>query len=177
MLPEGYRIEDLSLTHATALAAAYRRNRRHLAPWEPVRDETFFTEDGQSSAVTAQLSSARRGQQAAWVVMRGDHVVARVNLNNIVMGVLRSGSLGYWVDADHQRRGLASAAVQHACAQADARGLHRVEAGTLLHNVASQRVLERCGFRAFGTAPSYLFIAGSWQDHRLYQRILNDRPL
>jgi len=55
--------------------------------------------------------------------------------------------------------------------------LHRVEAGTLLHNTASQRVLERCGFEYYGTAPRYLFIRGAWRDHRLYQRILHDKPL
>jgi ribosomal-protein-alanine N-acetyltransferase len=177
VLPEGYRIEDLSATHVAALGEAYRRNRRHLAPWEPVRDESFYTDEGQGAAVAGQLAAAGRGQLAAWVVRHGDQVVARINLNNIVRGALHSGSLGYWVDADHQGRGLASAAVAHACAQADARDLHRVEAGTLLHNVASQRVLERSGFHLFGTAPRYLFIAGAWQDHRLYQRILNDRPL
>jgi ribosomal-protein-alanine N-acetyltransferase len=52
-----------------------------------------------------------------------------------------------------------------------------VEAGTLLHNTGSQRVLERSGFELYGTAPRYLFIAGAWQDHRLYQRILHDKPL
>jgi [ribosomal protein S5]-alanine N-acetyltransferase len=177
VLPEGYRIEDLSQDHTARIAAAYRRNRAHLAPWEPIREETFYTEEGQGSVVAGQLAGVRQGQLAAWVVLRGDQVVARVNLNSIVMGVFRSGSLGYWVDAEQQGRGLATAAVQHACGYADGRGLHRVEAGTLLHNVASQRVLERCGFHFFGTAPSYLFIAGAWQDHRLYQRILNDRPL
>jgi [ribosomal protein S5]-alanine N-acetyltransferase len=177
VLPEGYRFEDLSPAHAVPLATAYRRNRKHLAPWEPLRDESFYTDEGQATAVAGQLAGARQGQLAAWVVMHGDEVVARVNLNNIIMGVLRSASVGYWVDVEHLGRGLARAAVEHACAHAEARGLHRVEAGTLLHNVASQRVLERCGFRIFGTAPRYLFIAGAWQDHRLYQRILNDRPL
>ena len=50
--------------------------------------------------------------------------------------------------------------------------LHRVEAGTLLHNAGSQRVLERNGFVRYGVAPAYLNIAGSWQDHALYQ-VLN----
>jgi ribosomal-protein-alanine N-acetyltransferase len=50
-------------------------------------------------------------------------------------------------------------------------GLHRLEAGTLLHNTASQRVLERNGFTRFGLAPKYLSIAGRWQDHVLFQRI------
>ena len=52
-------------------------------------------------------------------------------------------------------------------------GLHRIQAGTLLHNVRSQRVLERTGFVRFGMAPAYLNIAGQWQDHALYQ-IVNE---
>lgn len=48
-------------------------------------------------------------------------------------------------------------------------GLHRVRAETLLHNVRSQRVLERNGFVRFGMAPRYLNIAGRWQDHAMYQ--------
>jgi ribosomal-protein-alanine N-acetyltransferase len=50
-------------------------------------------------------------------------------------------------------------------------GLHRVQAATLLHNAGSQRVLERAGFTRIGVAPSYLHIAGSWQDHILFQRL------
>jgi ribosomal-protein-alanine N-acetyltransferase len=48
-------------------------------------------------------------------------------------------------------------------------GLHRIQAATLLHNLRSQRVLERNGFVRFGVAPAYLNIAGKWQDHALYQ--------
>jgi ribosomal-protein-alanine N-acetyltransferase len=177
VIPEGYRIHELTPEHAPALADAYTRNREHLEPWEPTRDRSFFTVDGQVSAVAGQLSAVRNGLVAAWVLVCGDQVVGRVNLNNIVMGVLRSASLGYWVDSEHLGRGLASGAVEFACAQGQGRGLHRVEAGTLLHNVASQRVLERCGFELYGVAPRFLFIGGAWQDHRLYQRILHDNPL
>ncbi len=177
MVPEGYLVRDLSLDDAPALAAAYRRNREHLLPWEPDRDETWFTTDGQTAAVTGQLAAAGRGLMASWVLVHEDLVVGRVNLNNIVRGVLRSASVGYWVDAQHLGRGLASGAVELVCARARSRGLHRVEAGTLVHNVASQRVLESCGFTYYGTAPQFLFVGGRWQDHRLYQRILHDQPL
>lgn len=177
MIPEGYTIRELTPGDAPALAAAYRRNRDHLAPWDPRRDESFYTDQGQAASVTAQLKSARAGLLAAWVLTRDDEIVGRINLNNVVMGALCSGSLGYWVDADHLGRGLASGAVEFACAQAQGRGLHRVDAGTLVHNLASQRVLERCGFESYGLAPKFLFIAGRWQDHKLYQRILHDNPL
>jgi ribosomal-protein-alanine N-acetyltransferase len=46
---------------AAALAAAYVRNREHLAPWEPVREDAFFTEQGQAADVDAQLASAVSG--------------------------------------------------------------------------------------------------------------------
>jgi ribosomal-protein-alanine N-acetyltransferase len=177
VLPEGYHIRDLRLTDAEALAEAYRRNREHLAPWEPTRPESWFTAEGQATAVLGQLAGVQQGLHASWVLTHGDQVVGRMNLNNIVLGVMRSASLGYWVDGAHLRRGLAAGAVEHACAEARARGLHRVEAGTLLHNEASQRVLASCGFEEYGTARQLLFLGGAWRDHRMFQRILHDDPL
>lgn len=55
-------------------------------------------------------------------------------------------------------------------------GLHRVEAGTLVDNLASQAVLRRNGFTLIGSAPRYLRIAGEWRDHLLFQRLADDPP-
>jgi len=177
VLPDDYRIVPLRVDHAERAAAAYTRNREHLAPWDPVREESFYTTEGQQDALVRQLSLVEGGLMAAWVIEHGPDVVGRVNLNNVVRGVLCSAAVGYWVDQTHLRRGLATAAVEHACREAAAMGLHRVEAGTMVHNVASQRVLLRAGFEQYGMAPRFLFIAGDWQDHNLYQRILHDAPL
>jgi len=176
LLPAGYAIRPLRIADAEAMAAAYQRNREHLAPWDPVRPEEFYTVQGQQVALQHQLALVETRQAAAWVLAYDGDVVGRVNLNNIVLGVLRSGTLGYWVDHAHLRRGLAVAAVEHACAEALPLGLHRVEAGTLVHNQVSQSVLLRAGFEHYGTAPKLLFVAGAWQDHQLYQRILHDNP-
>ncbi len=176
MIPDGYHIRPLAPDDAAALAAAYDRNREHLAPWDPVRDPSFSTAEGQVDVVTRQLSLVRGRLLAAWVLTHGDDIVGRVNLNNIVRGVQCSAQLGYWVDHEHLRRGLAAAAVDHACREAPALGLHRVEAGTMVSNEASQRVLLRCGFELYGMAPKFLFLVGAWQDHNLYQRILHDDP-
>jgi ribosomal-protein-alanine N-acetyltransferase len=35
-------------------------------------------------------------------------------------------------------------------------------------------VLARVGFERIGFAPGYLKIAGQWQDHVLFQRLLHD---
>ena len=93
-------------------------------------------------------------------------------LANIRRGVAQAASLGYWVGEEHNGRGLATAAVACMLAVAfDELELHRVQAATLPHNVASQRVLERNGFDRIGLAAAYLKIAGRWQDHVLFQRI------
>jgi ribosomal-protein-alanine N-acetyltransferase len=175
-LPEGYDVRPLRIEDAAALAASYLRNREHLAAWDPARPPSFYTVDGQVAAIRDRLATDNAGLGRSWVLARGDDVVGRVNLNNLVRGVFQSASLGYWVDGAHTGRGLAKAAVEFACSAALDLGLHRVEAGTLRHNVVSQAVLRACGFTQYGTAADYLYIAGAWQDHDLFQRILHRRP-
>ena len=46
------------------------------------------------------------------------------------------------------------------CEAFEEQGLHRIQAGTLRHNLASQKVLERNGFVRFGLAEKYIQIAG-----------------
>ena len=176
MLPPGYDIRALTGDDAPALAAAYALNREHLAPWDPRRTEEFYTEAGQRKDANAKLEAARLGLVDPWLLWHGEEVVGRVNLNNVVRGVFQNASVGYWVDARHTGRGLATAAVSFALRRATEMGLHRVEAGTLVHNLASQAVLKRCGFEQYGAAADYLFIAGAWQDHLLFQRVLHGRP-
>ena len=53
-------------------------------------------------------------------------------------------------------------------------GLHRLEAGTRIDNVASQRVLEKNLFTRIGVAPRWLHIGGEWRDHVLFQRTAED---
>lgn len=174
---QGYDLRPPTLEDAPAIAAAYDRNRAHLARWDPPRPDGWWTEAGQRARIEGEIDAVSHGRLVVWVLHHGDQVVGRIALNNIVMAAFRSASMGYWVDAAHTGRGLATWAGRHACAEALRLGLHRVEAGTVRHNTASQGVLRRLGFTQFGTAERYLFIDGAWQDHHLYQRILHDDPL
>ena len=174
---QGYELRPISLEDAPALAAAYARNREHLAPWDPPRPDDFWTAEGQRARIATELDAVADRRQAAWLVWRGGEMVGRVALQNIVLGPFRSAALGYWVDASHTGRGVATWAGEHACTEALQFGLHRVEAGTMLANRASQVVLGRLRFTRFGTAERYLFVGGAWQDHHLYQRILHSDPL
>ncbi|GAA3168456.1 MULTISPECIES: GNAT family N-acetyltransferase [Streptomyces] len=170
-------IRPATVADAAALARALRRNRQHLAPFEPRRDAAHHTADGQRDRLRELVAEQDAGRALPWLLMADDgEVVGAATLTGIVGGPLRSGSLGYWIDAARVGQGLASAAVRQVCAAADAvLRLHRIEAGTLLTNAASQRVLVKNGFTAYGVAERYLHIDGAWRDHRLFQRILNDR--
>jgi len=175
-LGEGIRLRPLLAGDGEELAAAYSRNRAHLAPWEPLRSAEFFTAARQHRLIAEALRAVADGRSAAYVLEDGEHrIVGRANLSDIVRGAFWSAHLGYWIDGRLAGRGLMRRAVDMVCALArDDLGLHRVQAATLVHNEASQRVLRATGFTQIGPAPRYLRIAGEWQDHVLFQRILED---
>ena len=106
-------------------------------------------------------------------ILGGDgRIIGAITITNVVRGPFRSANLGYWVAVAEQGRGHASAAVASACRFAFGEGgLHRLEAGTLVDNVASQRVLERNDFLRIGISPRHLEIAGEWRDHVLFSRV------
>jgi ribosomal-protein-alanine N-acetyltransferase len=171
----GVVLRMLRADDAGRLADAYRRNRDHLAHWDPVRAEAFFTEPGQAAEIDRALQACLAGMMLPLVLESDGEIVGRANLTGIVRGALQGASLGYWIDARFAGRGVMSATVAEALRLArDELRLHRVEASTLPENVASQAVLLRNGFEKIGEAPSYLKIAGRWQDHLLFQRILHD---
>ncbi|MGJ9425914.1 GNAT family N-acetyltransferase [Nesterenkonia halotolerans] len=166
----------MTLEDAAALAAVQRRSRQFLAPWEPMRADAYFTAEGQRADISAALGRHDRGEAMPWVILDGQGDIAgRVTLNGIVRGPFQSCSMGYWLAQDQTGKGLATEAVRDAVMFAFKElDLHRVQAETLVNNVASRRVLLRTGFNQYGLAPKYLRIAGQWQDHLMFQRI-NDR--
>lgn len=173
-LVDGIDMRPLTLSDAKELAAAYVRNRDHLEPWEPIRSDAFFTEEAQHYDIANRVASSKSGNGYSLGLFDGRTVVGRFNLSGIVRGAFQSAGLGYWVDAQYEGKGLATAAVKSIIRMArDDLELHRVEASTLLHNHGSQRVLRNAGFQHIGMAPHYLRIAGVWQDHNLYQTILH----
>ena len=161
----------LILGDAPALAEVLRTNRDFLAPWQPDRPDRYFTPDGQYEVVEKSLQ-----QQADGIVVRlviddeVGRIAGTVTLQSIIRGAFQSCSVGFWLAQSAQGRGLATRAVGEATDLAfGVLGLHRVEAGTLVHNLRSQRVLDRLGFVQYGRAEAYVHIAGEWQDHLLYQ--------
>jgi [ribosomal protein S5]-alanine N-acetyltransferase len=163
----------ITLEDASVLAELQRVNRAFLTPFEPARSDEYFTEAGQRAAIEKVLTEYKEGRNLPQVILDdGARIVGRITLNGIVRGAFQSCSVGYWVSQPVTSRGVATAALREVIRVAFGElGLHRIQAETLLDNVASQRVLERTGFARIGMAPEYLKIAGRWQDCILFQRV------
>jgi [ribosomal protein S5]-alanine N-acetyltransferase len=156
-------IRPLTADDAGELTALLVENRAFLAPFEPPRDERFYT-------VAGQAERLEREDKHGFAILDGGRIVGIVALSNVVRGPLQSANLGYWVAERANGKGLATQAVAELIPIAFGElGLHRLEAGTLVDNVGSQRVLEKNGFERIGTARGYLRIGGAWRDHILFQ--------
>lgn len=158
---------------APALAEHLTESRTFMAPWDALRDDRFFTPEGQRTQIGEALKGHAAGTAAPFAILGDDgSPVGRITINGITRAAFQSASIGYWVSKSHNGRGLATRAVAEVKEYAfGALALHRLQAETLLHNTASQRVLKRNGFTPYGVAPQYLKIAGEWQDHVLFQAL------
>src|SRR5947209_2157549 len=168
-------IRGAEAADAEELAALYASQRSFLAPFEPDRGDAFYTPSGQRARLTDFARRRAADGSYPFVIVDDGDAAGMVILSNVVRGAFRSANLGYWVARERNRRGVASAAV--ALVLAEAFGpirLHRVEAGTLVDNLASQRVLQRNRFRPIGLARAYLEIAGAWRDHVLFAKTVED---
>ncbi|HEY8039872.1 MAG TPA: GNAT family protein [Polyangiaceae bacterium] len=153
---------------------ALRTNAEHLRRWSvapgPGEDPSSLT--SVSRAVLRHRREWKRGQ--AYVLMIAlrqdeDRIIGRIALGGVLLGAFQSAYLGYWIDAEHQGKGLMTEAVRATTTFAfRVAGLHRVQAAVMPGNGSSQRVLEKVGYRREGLAQRYLCIAGRWEDHVLF---------
>jgi len=153
---------------------ALRNNSAHLRPWSaaplPGEDPTSLT--SVSRTLLRDRTGWRRGERFVLLVFARGHetvVIGRVTLGGVLRGVFQNAYLGYWIDSEHQGRGLMTEAVRATTTFAfTAVRLHRVQAAVMPGNAASRRVLEKAGYRQEGLASRYLCIAGKWSDHTLF---------
>jgi len=153
-------------------------NREHTGPWDPLRDESFYTEAGQRLELDLDQRSWAAGNAYAFAVLDvegRERIIGRVALSNVVRGPWQNATLGYWIDKDAGGRGHATRAVHLALQFAfEHAGLHRVQPAIIPRNIRSVRVAEKVGFRLEGRALRYLKINGVWEDHDVYALTVED---
>jgi ribosomal-protein-alanine N-acetyltransferase len=160
-----------------AWVALRETSRKFLTPWEPTWPADDLTRPSFRQRMKRYAEDLRTDQAYPFFLFRKEDnvLIGGLALANIRRGVAQAGSLGYWVGTPHIRKGYMSAAVRALMPVAfEVLRLHRVEAACIPTNLASIRLLEKCGFRREGYARQYLCINGFWQDHLLYARLRTD---
>lgn len=145
-------------------------NREHLAPWEPLREASYYTLEHCAKSIADGHDNAAQNRGYPLVVF--DHseqtIFATCNFANIVHGAFQACHLGYGVDARMQGKGLMFEVLQAGMAWAFGElQLHRIMANYLPRNERSAKLLASLGFEREGYAKRYLQIAGVWEDHVL----------
>lgn len=154
----------------SALLQSYHHdNRKHLAPWEPVRDDAYTSLSNMRAIVRERWRQYIDRSAVHLCALDPDGaVVAECNFTNIVRGPFQACTLGFSIARASEGRGLMTMVVRTGVGiMFDDYGLHRIMANHMPHNDRSRRVLERCGFVREGYAKAYLKIAGRWEDHVL----------
>ncbi|WP_019914436.1 GNAT family N-acetyltransferase [Paenibacillus sp. HW567] len=173
---QGIYISLLQLEDTDELLNLRLRNKEQHQPFEPLREEDYFTLESQQQLISQRLEDSRQDKGYMFGIFLLDgQLIGQITISNVVRGVGQYADIGYFIDSALQGKGYTSAAVGLILKFAfRSLALHRVQASILLHNTGSRRVLEKNGFQAEGVARRFIKINGEFQDHRTYAILAED---
>jgi len=162
-------LRNLTPMNAEEILEYYKKNKNHLAPFEPTKDNNFYTLETQKKYLNKSYREFLGGTNIDLGIFKEEKLIGKIKLSRILHGSFKNGILGYSIDEDEQGKGYMKESVKlllkyafHECE------LHRVEASALVNNEKSRRVLTKCGFKLIGINEKYLLINGKWEDHATY---------
>jgi [ribosomal protein S5]-alanine N-acetyltransferase len=151
-------------------------NRDWLSPWEA----TIPIIAGDAAKNPSQLpsyfemvrtlnSEARNGRSYSFAIWHQRNLIGQISLGGVILGAMRGGHIGYWIDKNYANRGFTTQAVMAVTEYSfSVLNLHRIEINIRPENTASRRVAEKAGYIFEGERPRFLHIAGSWRDHVVF---------
>ena len=153
-----------------------KNSRAYLEPWEPIWPEDEFSRRAFRQRVSVYNERAAHDDGHSFFVFDKNTgaLVGGLTLSHIRRGVSQSGTLGYWMGQSYAGQGMMKDSILALASVAQARfGLHRLEAACIPRNDRSRHLLLACGFQPEGYAQAYVKIAGIWEDHLLFGRLVD----
>ncbi len=149
-------------------------NKAHLQPWEPLRNEEYYTLEYWQKLIPHRQRLYETGRELPYAIFNSERtaLIGTCHFSNIVHGPFMACYLGYGMAQAYQGQGYMTEALE-ACLQRvfTVLGLNRVMANYMPSNEKSGAVLERLGFQKEGVAKSYLKINGRWEDHIMTSKL------
>ena len=162
-------LRNLTPMNAKEILEYYKKNKNHLAPFEPSKDDNFYTLETQKRLLNKSYKESLNGTNVDLGIFKEETLIGKIKLSRIIHGSFKNGTLGYSIDEDEQGKGYMKESVKLLLKYAfNECELHRIEASALVSNEKSRMVLEKCGFKLVGINEKYLLINGKWEDHATY---------
>lgn len=161
------------LSDAPALYAAIDRNRARLREFLPWVSATYGERDVVRHLEERERENAAHEALAVhlWVrnELRGAIGLHRINLQN------RSTSVGYWLDAACEGRGIMTRACRAITSEGfRSYGLHRIEIRCATENRKSGSIPRRLGFVEEGVLRQAEWVHDRWVDLRVFSMLEQD---
>jgi ribosomal-protein-serine acetyltransferase len=157
---------------AAELHALVDANHDHLRPWLPWAAEQSFDDTLAFIQATRRQIGGNDGFQTA--IVESDAIIGVVGFHGVDW---RHGttSIGYWLDAEHQGRGIMTRAVRALVDHALLGwSLNRVEIQTAVENRRSRAIPERLGFREEGVLREVELVGERYADGVVYAMLAGD---
>ncbi len=170
-------IRFLENADAESLLDLLLRNHELFQKYSPTFDADYYTLDAKRKFISDSIKQREKGQGYTFGIFLKDNrkLVGDVSLFHIFRGALQRCLIGYNMDQQYSGRGYATEAVSLAVEFAfNELKIHRVDAGVMLSNIGSMRVLEKAGFHREGIEQKGVKINGQWEDHQIFA-ILSDQ--
>lgn len=164
--------EDIDLRlleekHARDLFALVDRNRDYLRPWMVWVDDTRSVEDTRKFRRAALCRFQEKKGLQAGIFFEG-RLVGVIGYNKIDWPG-KSATLGYWLGASFQGRGIMTRACHAMLRYAfDELRLHRVEIQAAVENTKSRAIPERLGFKHERTVEQAQWLNDHFADYAVY---------
>jgi ribosomal-protein-serine acetyltransferase len=170
---EDVLLHPVSIADTAELYRLVDRNRLHLRKWLPWAGLTYNYGDLQRHLEERELENT--ALQALTLHIRVSGVLCgSVGLHRIDPRHHNS-SIGYWIDADHQGRGIMTRACRALIGESfRGYGLHRIEIRCGTGNERSAAIPRRLGFTEEGLLREAEWVHDRWVDLRLFSMLRQD---
>ncbi|QAT61005.1 MULTISPECIES: GNAT family N-acetyltransferase [Tissierellales] len=158
-------------TDAEALLDLHLRNSEFFQKYSPTFDDDFYTIDSTRKYISDSVKQREEDKAYSFGICLKDNgkLVGDISIFHIFRGSLQKCLIGYSLDKQYNGNGYTTEAVSLVVEFAfNELHLHRVEAGVMLSNIGSMRVLEKAGFHREGIEQKGVKINGQWQDHQIF---------
>lgn len=167
--------------HRDAWIAFHEGHEDHWKRWTPQGPRGKTYGEWFDEVCTHATTSWAAGTNYRFAGMLPDNTIATlVGLNNVVRRVFQNADMGWRVRSDLEGQGYTLETMTALIAAAfrpegpDGFGLHRVQAAVMPANTRSIALAKRLGMRQEGYALRMVQIAGNWEDHLIFAKLVDE---